>query len=251
MARAQDLQRRYYTETADSYDGHLADVEHTVALRYISAYVQMLGLKSVLDVGCGTGRALMHLGRSHPDLQLVGVEPVEALLKRANSSNGVPAERLVRGDGNSLPFADDSFDAVCEVGVLHHVSDPTSVVREMTRVARRAVFLSDINRFGRSSLPGGVVKLLLWEAGLWRLVYRFRTQGRGYSSTEGDGIAYSYSVYDSLPQLSRWAEHVALIPTLEKRAHSLFRPLLTASHLLVVALKDRNDLLRDVSDHAD
>src|SRR3979411_1943523 len=103
MTRAQDLQRSYYTETADSYDGHLTEVEHTVALRYVSAYVQMLGLNSILDVGCGTGRAMMHLAHSHSHLRLVGLEPVEALLTQATSSNGVPAERLVRGVGDALP----------------------------------------------------------------------------------------------------------------------------------------------------
>jgi hypothetical protein len=117
----------------------------------------------------------------------------------------------------------------------------------MTRVARRVVFLSDTNRFGRSSVPVGVVKLVLWRAGLGSLAYRIRTHGRGYSISQGDGIAYSYSVYDSLPQLSHWAEHVALIPTLEERADTSFRPLLTASHLLAVAVKNREDLLDNVS----
>jgi SAM-dependent methyltransferase len=247
VTRAQDLQRKYYTETADSYDGHLAEVEHTIALRYVSAYVHMLGLNSILDVGCGTGRALMYLARSHTHLRLVGLEPVKALLTQATLSNGVAAERLVRGVGDALPFADSSFDAVCEVGVLHHVPDPAAVVREMTRVARRAVFLSDTNRFGRTSVPAGVVKLVLWRAGLGGLVHRVRTHGRGYSISQGDGVAYSYSVYDSLPQLSQWAEHVALIPTLEERTHTSFRPLLNASHVLAVAVKDRQDLLDDDS----
>jgi SAM-dependent methyltransferase len=239
-----DLQQRYYAETADTYDElHWEEAEHAVALRYISAYVNMLGLKSILDVGCGTGRALVYLSRHHGGVQLAGVDPVAELLHRATSSNGVPANLLIRGQGQALPFADGSFDAVCEVGTLHHVPDPAAVIREMTRVARRAVFLSDINRFGRDGIRKGAVRLVLWKTGLWSLIYRLRHRGRGYWVSEDDGIAYSYSVYDSLPQLSDWAEHMAVIPTSQQRTHSVFRPLLTSSHLLAAAIKDRQELI--------
>ena len=50
-------QRSYYAETAGNYDEmHLSpDDEHYVSLSYISAFVRQLGVRTVLDVGCGTG----------------------------------------------------------------------------------------------------------------------------------------------------------------------------------------------------
>ncbi len=59
-----------------------------------------------------------------------------ALIKEAERK-GIPRGRIVQGSGYSLPFKDDSVDAVLECGVLHHVADPFRVVEEMTRVARR------------------------------------------------------------------------------------------------------------------
>ena len=59
-----------------------------------------------------------------------------------------------------------ALDAVCAFGVMHHVKRPAIVVGEMMRVARRAIFISDSNRFGQGSMPARRVKLLLWRFGL-------------------------------------------------------------------------------------
>lgn len=44
-------------------------------------------------------------------------------------------------DGKSLPFADDSFDIVMLVFVLHHNPDPRPVMQEALRVARQGVLV--------------------------------------------------------------------------------------------------------------
>jgi hypothetical protein len=121
--------------------------------------------------------------------------------------------------------------------VLHHVADPNAIVREMTRVARRAVFLSDENRFARGNAAARTAKYALHHAGLWGAVRRVRTAGRGYHLTEDGGVAYSYSVYDSLEILHRWAHRVFLVPTVPCRA-SWFHPLFGATHILVCAIRD-------------
>ena len=50
-----------------------------------------------------------------------------------------PDVTAVHGSGTALPFADDSFDLVLSVAVMHHVADPADVARtlaEMVRVSR-------------------------------------------------------------------------------------------------------------------
>jgi ubiquinone/menaquinone biosynthesis C-methylase UbiE len=54
----------------------------------------------------------------------------------------------------------NSIDAAFECGVLHHVAEPSHVVGEMMRVARKAIFLSDSNRFGQGRLIARILKLL-------------------------------------------------------------------------------------------
>jgi ubiquinone/menaquinone biosynthesis C-methylase UbiE len=231
------LQREFYIRTADDYDSaHMYEGSaHDVALGYATSLFESLGIRSILDVGTGTGRIIRCLS-DNEDLHIVGVEPVPELLERAVAV-GVPAQSLVRGSGFQLPFPDASFDAVIESAVLHHLPDPAPMVREMTRVARTAVFLSDDNRFGRGRLSANLLKLAIYRAGLWPAFYRLKTKGKGYQVTDDDGISYSYSVYDSYEELSKWADRVVFVPTGVAARRSWMHPLLTTPHALLCAVK--------------
>ena len=65
-----ELQRQYYAQTAKNYDAmHLThDLEHTLALHLLASYIEFYQIRSVLDVGAGTGRALLWLKQRFPDL---------------------------------------------------------------------------------------------------------------------------------------------------------------------------------------
>ena len=51
-------------------------------------------------------------------------------------------------DGEHLPFADGSFDAVILVDVLHHASDPLALMREALRVSRGLLVVKDVTTRG-------------------------------------------------------------------------------------------------------
>ncbi len=243
MRTTEAIQQEYYERTAHLYDAaHVRDGdEHCVALRYISGLSDVLGISSVLDVGCGTGRGVKYFLEKRPGMTVHGVEPVGALIDRAVQTSCVPAGLIAKGSGEALPFADRSFDAVFECGILHHVKQPDRIVREMMRVSRKAVFLSDENRFAHGSTFARWAKLLLCKVGLFRAAYRLKTVGKGYRFSEGDGLAYSYSVFDALEALSEWSDRVIVIPTDEVKARSLFHPLLTSFHVLLCAFRDGGD----------
>ncbi len=232
------MQRQYYRDTAERYDDvHVSsEDEHFTALRFISTFMDLLSISSVLDVGSGTGRAVKYFSEKHPSVMSVGIEPVWEMLYRAQEKL-IPVSCLICGDGYRLPFADASFDAVCEFGMLHHVASPVAVVKEMLRVARKAVFISDGNRFGQGNRFLRVLKLILYQAGLWGIANWLKTAGRGYTYSEGDGVAWSYSVFDSYETVSEWADRIVLIPTEKAKGSSWFHPLLTSGHILLCGIK--------------
>ena len=116
------LQREYYQKTAAAYDDmHGGDAEHMFALALLGSLIEFLQIRSVLDIGAGTGRAWKALKSTHPDIQVVGIEPV-AGLRAIGHAKGIPPDELMDGDVMSLPFPKNSFDLVCSFGVLHHVS---------------------------------------------------------------------------------------------------------------------------------
>lgn len=234
VSEAVQIQRDYYTRTAEHYDEmHLVDQEHYRALEWTTDLMRRYQLESVLDVGCGTGRGVKYfLDRGFDP---VGIEPVQALLDSGCQSYGLPHERMQLGSGEQLPFADRQFEVSIEMGVLHHVPRPEKVVREMLRVTSRLVCISDSNRFGQGRFAARLIKYAAWHCGLWPMIDLIRTRGKGYTISEEDGLAYSYSVYDSYYQLAEWADHIYAIPTSAMTSRSWSNPLLTSSHVLLVA----------------
>jgi ubiquinone/menaquinone biosynthesis C-methylase UbiE len=237
MTDAVTRQRAYYEATANSYDTAHVEQEHVVALHLLAAYIEIAGIKSVLDVGAGTGRAMRFLRARFPDLIIKGIEPVDGLRLKGHAQ-GIPETDLVGGDGATLPFADGSFDLVCEFAVLHHVPQPATVVAEMTRVAAKMIAISDCNFMGQG--PGWLrqVKRGLWATGLWPVADMIKTRGKGYTYSEGDGVAYSYSVFQSLAQIQRSWGDVQIMATSPNGA-SAAGPLTGAGHVLLIGQRPR------------
>src|SRR5664280_1185435 len=201
------IQRTYYADTAHRYNSvHVhEDDEHSFALRFMISIIEQFNITSILDVGCGTGRGLQTLKRARPEIMAVGVEP-SAALREIGYSNGLPKSQLVDGDAMNLAFGDASFDLVCEFGALHHMPAPSKAVSEMLRVSRKAIFISDCNNFGQGSKFSRLLKQLINAAGLWPLASLIKTKGKGYMISEGDGLAYSYSVFNDYRQITERCE---------------------------------------------
>jgi ubiquinone/menaquinone biosynthesis C-methylase UbiE len=237
-SREQLNQREYYRRTADAYDEwHTSRPdEHTFALEHILLYVRLCGAESVLDSGCGTGRALRFLRERAPDLRLHGNDPSADLLAVATERYGIEPELVDCVASEQLPYEDGDFDAVVATGVLHHVPEPKQVVHELIRVARRAVFISDANIYGQGSVPAGIAKLALSRAGLLRPVNWLRRGGHHWYSSDGDGIAYSYSAFDAVPALSGACDRIIVIPTVDT-VRPIGVPLVNSSHVLVCGFK--------------
>lgn len=230
-------QREYYRTTASEYDGMHAFTEHYVALGHATAYIRALGASSVLDTGCGTGLAMRFLQHQLPELRVHGNDPSEDLLGVAMGSHGIRAEQLECISSESLPYADESFDVVLETGVLHHVPTPERVVKEMLRVARRAVFISDQNYYGMGGAGARMVKFALARLGLLQRVNRRRRSGHDWYYSDDDGVAWDYSVFDSLPLIGSACREVLVLPTGQDGPLAQSIPLLFASHCLVAGFK--------------
>lgn len=112
--------------------------------------LRLSGAHRLLDVACGPGNFTGQLAQRLPEGGLaVGFDVSEPMLTRAVLDNSGPRTSYVRGDARTLPFRDETFDAVCCFGALYLVPEPLRVVGEMMRVLR----------------PGGRVAILTSYAG--------------------------------------------------------------------------------------
>src|ERR1700756_3614921 len=72
-----EIQRTYYTQTADRYDSMHACEGATdqEVLRLVQGSIRMLQIGSLLDVGTATGLGMRPLKEAIPELFVCGVEP--------------------------------------------------------------------------------------------------------------------------------------------------------------------------------
>lgn len=212
---AVEKQRRYYSSTAADYDqSHGEEVEHLRALSAFSGFIQGLPHGSFLDVGAGTGSAVRFLSRVFPGARVIGVEPVFALRDIGHHKHGISYEQLVHGDALDLEFGDGSFDWCVETATLHHIEDFRSAVKEMVRVADFGIMFSDSNNMGQGSAAARLTKHMIKAVGLWNLFIKIQTNGRGYKEDAGDGIHYSFSLFDCIPIVQKKFPNIFLMNTI-------------------------------------
>jgi len=89
-----------------------------------------------LDLGAGAGILTVRLARE--GFQLIGVDLDAEGLQRARENaalEGVEIE-FQEGDGASLKWSDETFDAVTSLNLLHETDDPAAVLKEAYRILK-------------------------------------------------------------------------------------------------------------------
>jgi SAM-dependent methyltransferase len=149
--------------TPEEYEGCMAELRRinrflgdaSALRRSLLAEIALEDLKSfsVLDVGAGSGellRVIAGWAQEHRrSARLCGLElnarSATAIMEESRQFASINA---LRGDALRLPFADDCFDyAICSL-FTHHFKDEQVVVilNELSRVARRRIFVIDLHR---------------------------------------------------------------------------------------------------------
>lgn len=111
-------------------------------LRHARKWLRLAGRHQVdlgLEIGCGLGRGARilvdELGFEH----VLAFDLEHILIRR--SIDSLPQRLQSRidffvGDAQDLPFADNTFDAVVNYGIIHHVLDWRRCIREISRVLK-------------------------------------------------------------------------------------------------------------------
>ncbi len=99
------------------------------------------GRLEILDVGCGSGSVVSKLAKRYPRCSIYGVD-LNAARFHDLQKNCCPVNlTFVEADARQLHFEDNKFDVVFSRFLLEYMSDPSLVISEMIRVARRGGFI--------------------------------------------------------------------------------------------------------------
>lgn len=98
------------------------------------------GSDYVLDIATGTGEVLIEALKKNPGANGIGLDPSAQMLllgQKKISSMGLNKKiKFVQGVGESLPFRDNSFDAITIAFGIRNTVDPLKSLKEMKRVLK-------------------------------------------------------------------------------------------------------------------
>ncbi len=109
-------------------------------------------LTEVLDVGTGTARIPIELCNRAPKVHVVAIDLAEHMLTvaRENIAEAKLGDRIVleKRDAKSAGWPDGKFDVTMSNTILHHIPDPSDLLREMWRLTAKggAMFVRDLAR---------------------------------------------------------------------------------------------------------
>jgi demethylmenaquinone methyltransferase/2-methoxy-6-polyprenyl-1,4-benzoquinol methylase len=108
-----------------------------------------------LDVACGTGDLSLALAEVSSSARITGIDFCRPMLERAARKSLEEASRIVfvEGDALSLPFTDETFDAVSIAFGLRNLSNLEAGLKELCRVLKPGGRVA-ILEFSRPVVPG-------------------------------------------------------------------------------------------------
>ena len=129
---------------AEAYDAFMGRYSRHLAAQMADLAGVAAGQEAV-DVGCGPGALTTELVRRLGADHVTAVDPSERFVEAIRSR--LPGVTVERASAESLPLADDRFDAALAQLVVHFMTDPVAGLREMGRVTK----------------PGGAVAACVWD----------------------------------------------------------------------------------------
>ncbi len=104
-------------------------------MNVVSSHVKEEAIKTILDLGCGTGRFSEALAVRF-DAEVIGIDPSKKMLEQARSKVSDARVRYELGHGESIPLPADSVDLIFMSMVFHHFDNPGAAAGECRRVLR-------------------------------------------------------------------------------------------------------------------
>ncbi|MDQ7033119.1 MAG: methyltransferase domain-containing protein [Desulfonauticus sp.] len=140
-------------EEVRAYDGLVRKYLKVLHFGFLETIINFSPEKGLfLDIGTGTGHLAIELAKLCPDIHIIAVDLSDNMLAVAqeNAQKEGVHERIkfMKADAKKLPFEDQTFDCVYCHNMLHHISEPIELLREIKRVVKEdaAILIRDLIR---------------------------------------------------------------------------------------------------------
>ena len=102
--------------------------------KWIIPELEKSPVKSLLDIGCGSGDLIAALAIKHPNWEIYGIDISDSMILQAKEK--VASLQLAVGNAHNLPYSDNMFDIVINTISFHHYEHSLQALNEMYRVLK-------------------------------------------------------------------------------------------------------------------
>lgn len=115
------------------------NIHHSPLTEWGLSHLELGGVRSALDVGCGGGNTIRLLSKSVERLSGVDISHVSVMATKETNEQLYTDGRLEvqRADAKNLPFANESFDLVTAVETVYFWKDILVCFNEVNRVLKK------------------------------------------------------------------------------------------------------------------
>ncbi len=92
--------------------------------------------KTVLEIGCGTGNGSRLIKKYFHTKRIYATDLDERMINIAKRKNADDCIMFEVQDATSLKYKNNSFDAVFDLGVIHHIPNWKDCLKELKRVLK-------------------------------------------------------------------------------------------------------------------
>jgi ubiquinone/menaquinone biosynthesis C-methylase UbiE len=112
-----------------------------VWLETLASFIPLSSVKTIIDLGCGTGRFTKGLSNQF-SAKVYGIDSSWKMLSNANQSVISPLIKYIQGSAENIPLMDGTVDLIFLSMVYHHIKNKSVAINEFARVLSKNGFLS-------------------------------------------------------------------------------------------------------------
>ena len=144
-------------------DNPVRDLVQVYEVRQLRKFSSLGSGKRILEVGCGTGNGSRLIVKYFRPKKIIATDLDSRMIKIARRKVKNALIDFLSMDATSLDFKSQSFDAVFDLGIMHHIPDWKKALREVRRVLKAGgqLIMEDLSLETFSSGIGRLMKVTL------------------------------------------------------------------------------------------
>jgi ubiquinone/menaquinone biosynthesis C-methylase UbiE len=118
---------------------------------------------SVLEIGCGNGNGTKLIKKYFNPTHITAIDFDEKMIQIAKRTVHDEITNFQVMDASTLDFPNESFDAIFDFGIIHHVPNWKDCIEELRRVLKKGgkLILVEFSLDTFSGFPGAIYRSLL------------------------------------------------------------------------------------------